>query len=153
LRKRKVPKGKKGFTLIEILTAFSLIILILSFELISMSKYKENLNKYDLDYSMTSILQMINNSRVYCREKKTSGFILFDITSNNIRFYCKGSLIQIFKLSSKTKLVYMNAYESKINIDKYGITSNDCSITVRDEKGGNHIISMCVGTSYVQIKE
>ena len=149
----RIFKKRKGFTIIEVLTVLSLIIVILSFELISLGKYKDNVNKYDIDYSLTSILQMINSARVYCKEEKIPGFILFDISSNNMRFYCKGNVVQIFKLSSNIKLVYMNAYGSRINIDKYGETVSDCSITVSDAKGVIHIISMCVGTSYVQIKE
>lgn len=143
---------KKGFSLIELLVVMSIIAVVASLSLLGISKYNNIKNEVDLNMTESSILGMINYGKQYCREKEKPGFVLFDIVENEVGFYNQNRRIDGFKLPSEIKIEGINTNFNRIDIDKYGITSDAGTILLRD--GNNKIFSITinVGAGYAEIK-
>ncbi|MFL0196878.1 type II secretion system protein [Clostridium sp. WILCCON 0269] len=142
----------KGFTLIEVLLAISLFSILLSFSLVNLGTFSSIKNEVDVDLTSNRIINFINKSKLYCRDKsKEGGYIYFNVSSQNITFNV--GLQKIFKMELPDGFT-LNAVgnDNKIKIDHRGITADACSIKFRDRKGELHCITICVGTAYVELK-
>jgi len=166
-------KRYKGVTLIELIITLSLLSILLSFSLISITSLKNYENNIDVDYCNNSILQLINNSKLYCRKENSSGYIQFDLVSNEITFYCYSKQAQkVIKIEEyilpKKFIIYNINSEYKRNrisitgmtidgtgidgMTANGVTTSSCTITFRDRRENIHKITIRVGTNYVEVK-
>lgn len=143
---------KKGFSLIELLVVMSIIIIVASISLLGISKYYNLKNDVDLNMTESSILAMINFGKQYCREKEKSGFVLFDLEKNEVKFYSANMPIEGFKLPREIKIEGINTTLNRINIDKYGITSDAGTILLSDLNNIKYSITINVGAGYAEIK-
>lgn len=143
---------RRGFTVIELLLVLSIFSILLSFSLVNLSTFNNFKNKIDVDLTNNNILDFINKSKTYCRDKKgEGGYIYFDTRNNEITFNV--GLDEIFKLKLPEGFVLNPVRDdNRIKIDNMGITEDACSIKFKDRKGEMHCITMCVGTAYVDIK-
>ncbi|WP_406542253.1 type II secretion system protein [Clostridium ljungdahlii] len=70
---------KKGFTVIELLLVLSIFSILLSFSLVNLGTFGNLKNKIDVDLTNNNILDFINKSKTYCRDKEEEGgYIYFD---------------------------------------------------------------------------
>lgn len=143
---------KKGFSLIELLVIMSIIIIAASISLLGISKYNQIKNEVDLNMTESSILGVINSGKQYCREKKKSGFVLFDLEKNGVWFYSTNRAIDGFMLPDDIKIESINTNLNRINIDKFGITSDAGTIRIRDINNKIYLITINVGAGYVEVK-
>lgn len=142
----------KGFTLIEVLLAISLFSILLSFSLVNLGTFSSIKNEVDVDLTSNKIINFINKSKLYCRDKsKEGGYIYFNVSGQNITFNV--GLQKIFKMELPDGFTLNSVgNDNKIKIDNRGITADACSIKFRDRKGEMHCITICVGTAYVELK-
>lgn len=143
---------KKGFSLIELLVVMTIIVIVASISLLGISKYNSIKNDADLNMTESSILGIINYGKQYCREKEKPGFVLFDLQGNEIGFYSQSRRIDGFKLPIEIKIESINTTSNKIDIDKFGITSDAGTILLRDSNNKLFIITINVGAGYAEIK-
>jgi len=149
---------KKGYTLIEVIIVIFLLVVICSITSISYKGYKNISSDIESDYYIENILDFINNAREFCRENNTVGNIIFNREQNTIFFQIRGSTIRSLNLGNDLFLkdIVLNRIfnsNSIMLIKNSGMISNPGSIYLVDKKGKEHIISICVGTSYVRIKK
>lgn len=142
----------KGFTLIELILVIGLFSMLLSFTLINMGAFSSMKNRIDVDLTGNRIINFINNSKIYCRDKgKQGGYINFDVKDGNITF--SSGLEVIFKMELPEGFTLNQVSDdNRIKIDNRGITADACSIKFKDRKGEMHCLTMCVGTAYVELK-
>ncbi|WP_368487847.1 type II secretion system protein [Clostridium sp. BJN0013] len=142
----------KGFTLIELILVIGLFSMLLSFSLINMGAFSSIKNKIDVDLTGNRIVNFINNSKLYCRDKgKQGGYIYFNVRDGNITF--NSGLTEISKMELPEGFTLNQVSDdNKIKIDSRGITADACSIKFKDRKGELHCLTMCVGTAYVEFK-
>lgn len=143
---------KKGFSLIELLVVMSIIAIVASISLLGISKYNNIKNEVDLNMTESSILGIINYGKQYCREKEKPGFVLFDLAENEVGFYNQNRKIDRFKLPSEIKIEGINTNFNRIDIDKYGITSDAGTILLSDSNNKVFSITINVGAGYAEIK-
>lgn len=150
--KRRIGSNKnKGFTLIEMLVVIGIIATFLSFSLINFGAYRKLTNKVDSEIFSNSLLNFINNSKEYCRDNGSGGYIYFNCDNDVITFNC--GLKEIYRLPLPEGFE-MNKVrdDNKIQIDNRGITADACTINFKDREGTMHSMGMGVGTAYVEIK-
>lgn len=144
----------KGTTLIELLLVISISAIVMSSSFMGYKSFKTYSNNIDNKYYKNSIHNLINGAKQSCRTKKQVGRIYFFTNTNEIAFYL--NLQQINKLEAPKgfDLLEVNTnYSNLIIIDKYGFTSDACTIKYKDRKGIVNKLTICVGTGYVDIKE
>ncbi|MCY6483739.1 type II secretion system protein [Clostridium aestuarii] len=149
-------RKRKGFTLLEVVIVLSIIGLIGSFTVVNYYKiYNNSINDLNTDLCNNSILHMINDSKLYCRNISKHGHLLFNHNDNTIIFHCNSKKIQTYNFPKGFKLEYLNTADGVqlIRIDEFGNTSNACSIKFTDMKGEIHKVTLRVATNYVEIKE
>jgi len=147
----KVKCKRKGFTLIELVLVLGMISIFLSFSLINITAYRRLNNKIDVELFNNSLLNYINNSKEYCRDNGTTGYIYFNSERNIITLNCGVRQISSLPLPADFSLKEVGV-DNKIKITNIGTTGSSCTITFEDREGESHDITMCVGTEYVQIK-
>lgn len=142
----------KGSTLIELILVIGLFSILLSFTLINMGAFSSMKNRIDVDLTGNRIINFINNSKIYCRDKgKQGGYIYFNVKDGNITF--SSGLEEIFKMELPEGFTLNQvSNDNRIKIDNRGITADACSIKFKDRKGEMHCLTMCVGTAYVEFK-
>lgn len=145
---------KKGTTLIEIILVLSILAVLSSMTIRNYyCIYNTTLNNFSVDICSNSILHIVNDSKLYCKSKNKSGYLVFDCVKN-IKFYCGGNMVRSYTVPKGFKLKPLNSKNGKqiIDIDNLGNTGDACTICYSDRKGDNHFITLRVGTNYVQIK-
>lgn len=142
----------KGFTLIEIILCLSIMCIIFSYSLINYSGFGKLRNKIYVESFTNSLINFINNSKSYCRDNDIEGCIYFDSYNNRITFNSHLSRIYTLKVPDGFNLNYVRD-NNTIQIDNRGITGDACTIKFMDRERKEHSITMCVGTSYVEVKE
>lgn len=144
----------KGFTLIELLISISIMLILMTFTFITYSGFNRIINRMDVDLFSSSIVNFINNSKQYSRINNCSTNITFDITNEKIYLSANTRIVKRLYVPKDFKLNTVNTSsgKNKINIDNRGITSDACTISYIDRMGGQHNISICVGTAYAEIK-
>ncbi|OFI07577.1 hypothetical protein CLOACE_01810 [Clostridium acetireducens DSM 10703] len=145
-------KYKKAFTLLELVITLSILSIFLTFNIVNYKNYNSIINNVDNEVFYTSLINLINNSKVYCRKNKVNGTIYYKYNEKEFVFKANKKIIDKIKIPNKFKLTYMNSKHQCININNKGMSSDACTIRYKDRKGKTHRITMCVGTSYVEYK-
>lgn len=146
-------RKKKGFTLIEVLTVISIILIFIFSGDFCVNAYGKMLNSLDVSYCSNSITGFILNAKLYCRKNDVSGCMFFDIEKNKIILSSNMKLINEYIMPKGFKLLSVNAPSKFIYINNKGIVENACTIRYRDRRDSYHRITICVGSGYVEIKE
>ncbi|WP_125152240.1 hypothetical protein [Clostridium rectalis] len=145
--------NKNGYMLVEVILSLTIVFFISTIFMLNINGIKSLLNNIQNDFCSSSILNFINNSKEYCRYNQTNGAVVFVYKENKLMFYSNRKKIYEYKLPQKFNIYYVNARNNEIRIDKTGFSSDACTICYKDGKGKEHKITMCVGTSHVQIQE
>ena len=143
---------KKGFSLIELLIVVSIITMFSLASFLNMSNFNRFSNETDMLFSEDMMLALINDGKQYCREKEKSGYILFDVSRNEINFISSSKKIDGFKLPKAITINSINTNQNKVDIDKFGVTSDAGTITLKDKAGKLYTLTISVGTGYAEIK-
>lgn len=143
-------KSKKGFSLIELLVCLSITAVILAIFYPSI-KYFVNFKKNcSVEVTSLSIHKFINNSRLYCIDMDTTGYIFFNIQENYMYLYINNKTQEKLYLTNGNKLLQPN--QKYIEFNKNGFTSNSCTIKYTDLEKKVHEITIGVGCDNVEIK-
>lgn len=145
---------RKGFCLIEILAVMAIIVVLSGTASVVANNYYKLKNELEVKNFDYSILNMFNYARFYCKNKECAGQIYIIEGKNNISFYEGVNLksrLQVPKCFCITKNDVQNI-EHIISIDKNGQICNACSIEYKDRTGKTHLITIGVGSFYVDIK-
>lgn len=144
---------KKGFTLIEILMVISMIASITLIMLLNAGEYSQTVNKTKNKYYQNSIVDFISNSKHYCAANKISGYISFKLDENTLYFSANGRRISKLRAPEGFRLYDVNLPYCMMNIDRNGSSADAYTIQYKDSIDKLHIITVCVGTNYVDIKQ
>jgi prepilin-type N-terminal cleavage/methylation domain-containing protein len=148
-------RTRKGYSLNELIIVIAIFSILSGLLIKGALNYKTYSNKIDVDYCNNSIMKFINSAKAYCRNKEKSGYIYFD-SPNGIIYFLTGEVLEDkYALPAGFRLNDVNLGIGKyaIEIDARGFTNNACTISYVDRKRSMHRITMCVGTSYVEIKD
>jgi prepilin-type N-terminal cleavage/methylation domain-containing protein len=143
---------KKGFSLLELIVVISIIGTFSLASFLSVSNYYRYSNEMDTLMSEDMIIAMINNGKLYCREKEKPGYVLFDVERNEVNFYSSLKKVDGFKLPKGIRISSTNIIQNKVNINKSGVTSDAGTIMLKDNAGKLYAITISVGTGYAEIK-
>ncbi|NEZ46328.1 type II secretion system protein [Clostridium niameyense] len=147
-------RSKKGFTILEVILYISIYTILLSFVVINIEGNKKITNDIKTKEFSTSILNLINSSRNFCKGNNMGGYIYFNIEDRNINFYMTSEKVYGIRVPKGFNIMETNS--SKLNsiyIDNNGMIADACTIKFKDKMNKIHKITICVGSSYVQIKE
>ena len=149
---------KKGYTLIEIVVVFLLMAVLYSITTVSYKGYKNLHVKIESDYGIKNIIDFIDYAKQFCRENNTVGYITFNEDKNEISFQVNMKIVKKLNLGNDLFLkdIALNKIlgsKSIMQIKSSGMISNPGKICVINREGEEHIITICVGTSYVRIKK
>ncbi|MBP1743585.1 MAG: hypothetical protein H6Q58_563 [Firmicutes bacterium] len=143
---------KRGFTLIEVLMAMSIMTVIFGCSLINVKNYSAIGNRMEVEVFGNSLVNFIVASKKHCRDSGTGGYMYFLSGKNTIQLSCNSSVVKKLKMPEGFSDLYINRAGSKIYIDNKGFTSDACTIRFRDRNGGAHYITVSVGTANVDFK-
>lgn len=142
----------KGFMLIELVLALTIISILLSYSFINLTGMNTLQNDIEAENFGNVMVNFINNSREYCRDKNISGYIYFDNDRKNLTLNC--GLEEIAKLHLPDKFTLaIGRSDKKIQIINDGEIVGATKITFIDRKGKIHHVTVCVGSAYVDFKE
>ncbi|MGH4125682.1 MAG: PulJ/GspJ family protein [Clostridium sp.] len=146
---------RRGFTLVEMILAISIMSIMVCCSVISVRFYKSVKNKIDAEYYCNATVGFINNSKMYCRKNSCSATMFFDLERNEINLENAISTVNTLAFSNKITLYKVQGRRTNgdIEIDKNGFTNDACTIILRDNNLIEHEITMRVGTSYVKINK
>lgn len=146
---------KKGITLIELIISLSIISIMTSIVFLSFSCYKDYKIHINKEYYSNVIIDFINNSREYCREKRVRGSIYIDFCENSFTFRVENKKIDEVNFPKDIDLTYavFGNGNTKISINNEGEVTTAGTLEFVDGKGEKHKITISVVTSYVRIKE
>lgn len=140
-----------GFTLIELLISMSIIFLIASFG-ISAFKYEKNfMERKEAEVFQITLLNFLNNSKAYCKAHNVDGRIIFNDKKNQAVLYNDINEIKIIIAPKSVKELRLSG-RKEIHINNLGYTSDACTISFKDGLMKQHETSICVGSSYAEIK-
>jgi prepilin-type N-terminal cleavage/methylation domain-containing protein len=144
---------KKGFSLIETLVVMSIIAILFSCSISLVSLGRKISSEDGYRTCSIEIVDFINSSKHYCMRKGTPGYIVCDTNSNTIKFICNTHLVYRLSLPKGFILGDLNAANGMILINSRGISGSACTIKYEDDNKDLHLITMRVGTSYVEIQQ
>jgi prepilin-type N-terminal cleavage/methylation domain-containing protein len=143
---------KKGFSLIEVVICMSIIIILAASGLASFTSYRLIANETERMACEDAVISFINNGKQYCREKEEPGSILFDTSKSTVSFTSLGKTVDSFAFPRGIDLYSTNTNKGRVDIDRFGFTSDAGTITIRDRYGEFHDITVNVGAGYAEIK-
>lgn len=143
---------RRGFTLIEVLMALSLMTVLFGSSLISVKNCRAVANRIDTAVFGNSLVHFITFSKKYCRESGTGGYVYFVASKNTVQLSCGTSFVKKLKMPEGFRDLYVNRTGNKIYIDNRGFTSDACTIMFRDRNGALHYVTISVGTANVDFK-
>jgi prepilin-type N-terminal cleavage/methylation domain-containing protein len=143
---------KKGFSLIEVVICMSIIIILTASGLASFTSYRLLANETELMACEDAVISIINNGKQYCRDKEEPGSVLFDTANGNVSFMSLGKTIDSFTFPKGIDLYFINTSGGRVDIDRFGITGDAGTITIRDRYQEFHDITINVGAGYAEIK-
>lgn len=144
-------KKNKGFTVIELLITLFIMFSLLCISSSIVKNYKSISNSMDCKICSNNISNFILSSKQYCRKNQAAGKISV-FGENKINFTSGTNIINGFILPKGFKVITINTKDGRVSIDDRGITGSACTIIYLDRKNKNHEITICVGTSYVDVK-
>lgn len=144
---------KRGYTILETLFVVAVIIISFSTSIILVNIGKRIVNENNYQSTSIEIVDFINSSKRYCRENGIPGYIICDTANNSVKFICNTHLVYKFYLPKGFKIDNLNTNNGTILINSRGISGSACTIKYEDANGELHLITMRVGTSYVEIKK
>lgn len=151
VRKRQIRN--KGFTLIELIIVISITASVFLVSINMLDSYRRIKNNIECKACSNSILNFIQSAKQYCRKNETAGKIsVFE--DNTFCFKANNTIIKKLKMPDKFKnlSINVNTEGGRISINEEGLTGSAGSIKYEDRKGTEHVITICVGTSYADIK-
>ena len=151
--KKVFKKGyvkKRGFTLIEILITLSLIGITMYITFIPIKLVKNSIFNAEVKYCKTSIFSLVSFSSEYCKSNQKKGYIQLEKKANKISFSVDNKVVKVVLIPKEYQLIGSN-------LDKIFYVNEDGSvesgtISLRDSKGKEHIITIQVGNFYGEIK-
>ncbi|OPJ63219.1 prepilin-type N-terminal cleavage/methylation domain-containing protein [Clostridium oryzae] len=153
-------KTKKGYTLVELLIAMSIISIISMLFIGSIETYKKYNNKVLVDYCNSSIVMFINDAKQFSKAHNCTSYIMFSMSKQSIELKRKGvkpelELIKKFYLPKGFKFnsIKLKSSNRFIMVDHDGNTSDAGTISYEDMEKDIKKISICVGSFSVDIKE
>lgn len=150
--KRQFIKIHKGTTLIELMVVLGVLVMIISFCITNYFKlYDSWTNSTNIDFCNNYILHMVKNSALYCKNENKSGYLLFT-GKDKVKFYCDNKKIEEYEIPIEFRFINIESFNQRIGINNLGEILKACTINYEDIKGKVHIITIRVGTRYVQIK-
>ncbi len=147
----KFSNRNKGFTIIELIMVIGIASILFSISLINFGGYNKLQNKIDVDIFSNSLINLVNNSKEYCRDENIGGYLYFDTEKNAVCLNCGLQEVYRLELPDKFKLNIVRP-GNKIKIDNRGITEDACTIQYKDSEEKMHCITMCVGTAFLEFK-
>ncbi len=143
---------RKGFSLIELTVAISILTIFSLAFFLNISNYKKYSSEMDMLMSENMIIALINNGKQYCREKERSGYVLFDVVRNEVSFYSSTKRVDGIKLPKSVNIFSINTKFNKVDINKFGTAIDAGTIILKDKEGKLYPITISVGTGYAEIK-
>ena len=144
---------RKGSTLIELIICITIILIISGYSFSYYTYHMKLCTKVDIEYCSESIVYIIDYTKQYCRENGLSGYVLFDFSRNVISSSSNGKTLNKLYLPSGFKLYKVSASYNMVNINTKGLTGDACTIVYKDKNSLYHHITICVGTSNVEIQD
>ena len=144
--------SKKGFTLIEVIVAISIMTVFFGCGLLNLKNFSRIENNIDEQIFRNTLVDFIVNSKIYCRDNNINGYIYFVTSKNTAQFCCSTAVIKSVKLPANFSDLSVNRTGGKVFIDNKGFSRDACTIKFKDRNGGIHYLTICVGTSYVEFK-
>lgn len=141
----------KGFTLIELMLVFTIISILLSYSFINLTGVNTLQNDIEAETFGNVMVNFINNSRQYCRDKNVDGCIYFDEDRKDLTLNCGLEEIRKLRLPDKFSLV-IGKQVKKIGINNKGAIEGATIIFV-DKRGAKHRVTVGVASDYVDFKE
>ncbi|WPC40930.1 type II secretion system protein [Clostridium sp. JS66] len=141
----------KGFTLIELMLVLTITSILLSYSFINLTGVNTLQNDIEAETFGNVMVNFINNSREYCRDKNIDGCIYFDEDRKDLTLNCGLEEIRKLQLPDKFALV-IGRSDKKIQINNGEIVGATKIIFI-DRKGEKHHVTVCVGSAYVDFKE
>lgn len=148
----------KGYTLIEVIFTITLATLLYSMVFVNYSKISSITNDLDCKYYENAVKNLLLKSKYYCRLNEITGQILFESQGRNIYFRDlsqagKPKVVYLITFPSEYEINYVSFKNNQIFISSNGTVRGDAGkIEFKDKRGKIHIITMRVGSSYVDIK-
>lgn len=142
---------KKGFTLIEIIVVLSIISIILLISFPTVEIFNSLKTKTKMDYAVSSTVEFINGCKSFSRDKETST-TLYRREDNKLSLYLGGRLIKTLELPAEVIYSGFNPTRGYVEFDKFGYTSDACTISIQNENREVRSITIKVGTAYVSEK-
>lgn len=149
----------KGYALLELILTMSIILSISAMVFVDFSKLSKITTEIEGKYYENAIVNLIIKSKNYCRSNEINGRVVFDQQGRNIWFQdltdgAKPKNIYVVSLPKDYKMEGVSFKNSMIHISA-NVAARDCAGTIpfRDKNDKLHIITMRVGSSYVDIKK
>ncbi|MFD3157408.1 type II secretion system protein [Haloimpatiens sp. FM7330] len=141
---------KKGFTLIEVIVAISILGCIVCIGSIGIKNIGKFNKSTKIHYYHNKIASYINCCREYCKTNCIDGKVIYDEEHNEFKFKIAFDEISLLKLSNEIKCS-TNLSEDTLIIARDGVCSNCGTITIKILPQTRDI-TICVGSDYVRVK-
>jgi len=142
---------KKGFTLIEIIVVLSIISIILLISFPTVTMFNSLKTKIKMEHAVSSTVEFINGCKSFSRNKGAST-TLYRYENNKLSLYLGGKLIKTIELPDEVIYSGFNPTRGYVEFDKFGYTSDSCTISIQNEYKEVRSITIKVGTAYVSEK-
>jgi len=143
---------KKGFTLIEILVVISIISIVLLISFPTVKVFESIKTKATMDYAVSSTVEFLNGCKSFSRNREASTTLLRNEENNKLCLYLNGRFIKAIELPDGVFYSGFNPSRGYIEFDKFGYTSDACTISIMNEEKEVRAITIKVGTAYVSEK-
>jgi len=143
---------KKGLTLIEILVVLSIISIILLISFPTVKIFDKIKCEAKMNYSVNSTVEFLNGCKSFSRNKEASSIVRWSENKNKLNLYLNTKLVKSFELPDGVLYSGFNPNRGYIEFDKFGYTSDACTISIMDELKEVRTITVKVGTAYVSEK-
>ncbi len=146
-----IKRKEKGFTLVELILVISIMSILFSYSFINLGGLNKLQNNIEAETFGNILVNFINTSRDYCREKKLGGYLHVDSERSIVTLNCGLEEIRSLPLPDKFTLK-IGRKDTKLRINNRGIAES-CTINFTDKEGKKHYLTICVGTAYVDFKD
>ncbi|WP_040211899.1 type II secretion system protein [Clostridium polynesiense] len=141
-------KRKKAFTLIELMISLSIMVMITSITTVSIKGFINYKIRLTNEICKSEIHMFISMAQMYCYSKCREGKIRVDAKENKLLFIYRSNTIDSYSLKSKV-LAEGGFSNNEFDINFSGRIKKSGNITFKDEKKVDNIITIHVGTGYL----